>query len=70
MGGGLTPALWDCPPWEGRVGNPPPTGKRTEPGHGVPLLLFLEGQHIPVAVFPTKNTADRRQKCWVSLLME
>lgn len=62
MGGGPIPALWDFPPWAGRVGNLPPKEKRTEWGHGAPLLLFLEGQHIPVVIFPTKSTANRRRK--------
>lgn len=63
MGGGLTPALGDFPPWEGRGGNPPPKGKRTELGHEAPLLLLLEGQHTPVVIFPSKSTANRRYKC-------
>ena len=63
MGGGLTPALEDVPPWERRGGNPPPKGKRTELGHEAPLLLLLEDQHILVVIFPIKSTANRRQKC-------
>ena len=60
MGGGLTPARQDFPPWGGRVGNPQPKGKRTELGHGAPILLLLEGQHIPVVVFPKQSTGNRK----------
>lgn len=60
MGGGLTPAPRGFPPWEGRVGNPPPKGKRIELGHGAALLLLLEGQHIPAVIFPARSTANRR----------
>lgn len=62
MGGGLTPAFQDFPPWEGRVGNPQPKGKRRELGHEAPILLLLEGQHIPVLIFPAQSTANRRCK--------
>lgn len=60
MGDGLTLALRDFPPWEGRAGNPPPKGRRTQLGLGAPLLLLLEGQHILVVIFPTRSTAKRR----------
>lgn len=70
MDGGLTPALQDFPPREGRVGNPPPKGKRTELGHGAPLLLLLEGQHIPIVIFPTKSTKNRRYNIELTAVTE
>lgn len=63
-GGGLTPTLRDFPPWEERVGNPQPKGKRTELGHAAPILWLLEGRHIPVVIFPAQSTVNRRYECW------
>lgn len=50
------------------MGSPPPKGKRTVLGHGVPLLAFPEGPHTAVVTFLTKSTVNERHKHQVSFL--
>lgn len=52
---GLTPALWDFLPWQGRVGNPPPKGKKTVLDYGTIFLSFPKSLCIPFVTFPTKS---------------
>ena len=62
MGDGLTPALWDSLPWQGRVESQPPKEKRTLLGLGAPLLSSPKGLHTLAVTFTTESTANKRHK--------